>query len=241
MVPNNLERIIPDCLHYTDDIDRVTLEIHLERYRYAGKFLRKGLVLDIACGVGYGAHNLITNFLDKIDQIVAVDLDSSSIEYAQKRYYHERIRFVCADATLFRLPTQVQTVISLETIEHLTDPEKFIHTQVSNLQIGGFFIASVPITPSVDLNPHHKTDFTESSFIKLMESNGLRIVDKFIQVQMVNPVSLLIGGNQRMQGIRRGLFSYYLDNPSKAFLRMKSLVRDGFRNKYLVAAFAKYQ
>ena len=42
---------------------------------------------------------------------------------------------------------------------------------------GGRFIASAPVTPSMDANPFHQTDFTIKSFKKLFTSAGLVEID----------------------------------------------------------------
>src|SRR3546814_6959301 len=42
------------------------------------------------------------------------------------------------------------------------------------LRAGGQVIASVPITPTLDGNPHHLHDFNPRSFFALLRRNGLQ-------------------------------------------------------------------
>ena len=53
---DSLERIVPRLMDTEDRAGAETLEIHLERYRFAADHARPGRLLDLACGVGYGTR-----------------------------------------------------------------------------------------------------------------------------------------------------------------------------------------
>ena len=133
--------------------------------------------------------------------------------------------------------TEFQSVVSLETIEHLHHPEAFVKHMSLQLAPGGRFIASAPVTPSMDANPYHLNDFTQKSFRKLFSDCGLKLITSKLQVQPYRPFQLLKKHGPR--SIRKNLLGYYLTHPSKAFLRLKSTIVDGFRNKYLLVVFEK--
>lgn len=236
---SSLERIDPGTVSLAESTGFETLQLHLERYRYAANFLQKGTSADIACGTGYGSYLLASNHSSNIENIIAVDIDLPSIEYASKRYAHSAIQFICSDAISFKSPAALNNIISLETIEHLLNPEEFVHNLASQLQKGGRFIASVPITPSMDANPYHLHDFSKTSFIKLMEGADLRLIDFIIQVQPYKLFSVLKKKDTRSKDLRKGIIAYYRQHPSKFFLRLRSLLKDGFNNKYIVAVFEK--
>jgi 2-polyprenyl-3-methyl-5-hydroxy-6-metoxy-1,4-benzoquinol methylase len=61
----------------------------------------------------------------------------------------------------FKPDTLFNTVISLETIEHLEDPVKFVNHISSLLEKGGRIIASAPTVLTTDVNPYHLNDFTK--------------------------------------------------------------------------------
>jgi hypothetical protein len=125
----------------------------------------------------------------------------------------------------------------LETIEHLPQPEAFVRHVVRDLLVpGGVFVGSVPVTPSMDANPHHLTDFTSRSFKRLLTAEGLIEVAALLQVQPFNPIKATLRTEVRMRGMRTNLLSYYAQHPNKAFLRLKSTVVDGFNIKYLTLA-----
>jgi hypothetical protein len=146
------------------------------------------------------------------------------------------VTFYTADALTF-YGGPFDAVVSLETIEHLPQPEAFVRHAVRNLLVpGGLFVGSVPVTPSMDANPHHLSDFTSRSFSRLLTAEGLLEVAASPQVQPFNPFAVALRTEVRMQGMRKSLLSYYATHPGKALLRLKSTVVDGFNNKYLTLA-----
>jgi hypothetical protein len=107
------------------------------------------------------------------------------------------------------------------------------------LRQGGVLVCSVPVTPSMDANPHHLSDFTKRSIRSLTTSLGLEEFSALEQVQPYNPFAVAMGIEPRLQDMRKGLLSYYMTHPGKFFLRVKSVIFDGFNNKYLTIATRK--
>jgi 2-polyprenyl-3-methyl-5-hydroxy-6-metoxy-1,4-benzoquinol methylase len=236
---NNLERINPDLVVENEILGQKTLALHLERYRFAAKHVSEGLVADIACGVGYGSFLLADECGDRIKHIYAIDNDTESIRFALNRYAHPNVSFIEGDAMSFTAPEKLNTVVSLETLEHLQDPAGFIRHMAKQLVSGGIFIASVPITPSVDANPYHLHDFTIKGFKKMFTDVGMKEIDSIIQQQPYSIFSIMKKEEERSKDLRKNMAGYYLRNPGKLLLRLKSLVRDGWNNKYIVTAFQK--
>lgn len=236
---SSLERIDPDHLTAHEITGNGTLQLHVARYHYAGRHLLKGTCADIACGTGYGSYLLATEYAALAQQIVSADIDPSAIERAKSRYQHPSIQFMQADAMQFQAPFPLNNIISLETIEHLPNPAGFIKNIAPQLVKGGRFISSVPITPSMDANPYHLHDFSRRGFSDLFTRAGFRMLDHFVQVQPYKLFSVMNKKEQRSKDLRKGMLSYYISHPSKFFLRLKSVVGDGFTNKYMVAVFEK--
>ena len=105
------------------------------------------------------------------------------------------------------------------------------------LKPNGLMITSVPVTPSVDANPHHLTDFTQKSFRKIFTSRGFKELDSFLQVQSYSPFQVAARTEPRMEQMRKGLLKYYLQNPGSAVKRIASVFQDGFNNKYLTVVW----
>lgn len=232
---STLERLVPDELLIDEATGRQTFALHLERYEFAVQHLHgASSVLDIACGVGYGSqllkHSLPTTM------VIGVDSSAEAIDYANARYARSGLSFMVANAMSFE-GGPFHAVVSLETIEHLPNPQQFVDRAVIKLlRPGGIFIGSVPVTPSMDANPHHLHDFTASSFSKLLAAHGLTEFARLQQVQPYSPLAVITRSERRMHSMRPNLLAYYRRNPGKALLRLKSLVVDGFNNQYLTIA-----
>jgi hypothetical protein len=98
-------------------------------------------------------------------------------------------------------------------------------------------VASVPTTPSVDLNPHHRHDFTERSFRGLAAGHGLTEQGCLRQVQPVSVTSVLRRSEARMGDLRAGLPRYYASHPRALLRRIGATLRHGFSNRYLTVAW----
>lgn len=234
----SLERLVPDDLTATDATGAETLELHLARYRYAAGLVEGGRVLDCACGVGYGTA-LLASAPRQPDEVVGVDVDPNAIEFALSRYNSDRITFQTGDGATFVDQQGFDTIVSLETIEHVPEPGAVLGNFASLLKPGGKLIASVPTTPSVDVNPYHLHDFTERSFRKLGAELGLVEVDAFAQVQPFNPWKIVRGQEARLEDMRKNLPTYYLQRPGALSKRVWSTLVDGFKNKYLTVVWEK--
>lgn len=235
----SLERIYPA----DNDVEKIagynTFMLHEERYHYAGKNISPGEIADIACGSGYGSYLLATSYNLAGGKIIAIDGDAEAIDFAKKKFTHDGIEFIHQDIFSFKPSVLFDTIVSLETIEHLTDPVKFVNLFSSYLKKGGRFVASVPITPSMDANPYHLHDFTIASFKILFVNAGLKEIGTHIQDQKFNPFKLFNKKESRTATIRKNLAGFYFKNPGKFFLRISSLLKYGFKNKYLLVVFEK--
>ncbi len=236
---STLERIYPGDISEQDVAGYNTLLLHEQRYHYAGQHAVTGNIIDAACGSGYGSYLLATLYNSAGGNVIGLDKDIDAINYAKNKYRHLGIEFIQTDIFSFVPLIVFDTIISLETIEHLLEPQNFINRFSLFLKEGGRFIASAPVTPSMDANPYHLHDFTISSFKQLFVNAGLKEIDSFVQVQPFNPLKLFHKRTDRIAGMRKNLAGYYLRNPKKFFLRLKSVFRSGFKNKYLLVVFEK--
>lgn len=168
---------------------------------------------------------------------LGVDLSPEAIAHARARYENERVCFLVADARTFQDPEGFDSIVSLESIEHLSEPESFIAHIVGQLCAGGVFVASVPTTTSTDENPHHRSDLAERSFRGMVEAHGLREVACLRQVRPFKLLPLLTRREARAKEIRRNLLLFYLQHPASFVQRTLSTIRYGFTNHYLTVAW----
>jgi SAM-dependent methyltransferase len=235
LAPDSLERLVPDALEPGDVTGRATLHLHLERYEFAARCLSPGCVLDIACGVGYGTR-LLADHGAGVRAVLGVDRSVAAIDYARVRYGRAGVEFRVSDAFAFRAAGGFDSIVSLETLEHLEDPERFLAGLAAMLRPGGMLIASVPTTPSVDVNPHHRHDFSERGFLRMLAALGLAPFDCLRQVQPVPLGAVLRRSEARMSDLRPQLAAYYARHPASLMRRLWSTLRHGLSNHYLTVA-----
>ncbi len=232
----SLERLVPDELRPGDVTGEEALRISLERYGFAAQHARPGRLLDLACGVGYGTR-FLTDRTEQLTAALGVDLSEDAVAHANERYANDRTGFLACDATRFEDAEGFDTIVSIETIEHLPDPEGFVERLVGLLRPGGHLIGSVPITPSVDANPHHLHDFTDRSFRDLIGRHGLEVLDALVQDQPFGLRAVLTRSEARLESLRRNLPAWYLRHPGALLRRVISTLRHGFVNRYLTVAW----
>lgn len=238
MAVDTLERIYPKELNPSDEFDEEVVKLHIERYRFAARHIKGKRILDIACGSGYGAPILLGH-LSKHARYVGVDIDPAAIHYARKNYRSPRVKFLRVDAMKFINRGKFDSIVCLETLEHLSYPEKFIKSLVGKLSKGGVLVVSAPITLTTDANPHHIHDFTNKDFLRLFTQHGLTLQSSISQLQRYSPLKLLIGGeSKRVKTIRKNLVYFYLIHPKMILKRLLSVLRFGFNNKYIVVVWA---
>jgi 2-polyprenyl-3-methyl-5-hydroxy-6-metoxy-1,4-benzoquinol methylase len=235
---NSLERLVPERMDPRDLAGAETLELHLERYRFAAEHARPGRLLDLACGVGYGTR-LVADQRPELESALGVDISPDAIAYARVHYADEHVRYQRGDGMTFADADRFDTIISLETVEHVPDPDAFFSALVGLLRPSGMLISSVPVTPSVDLNPHHLTDFTRRGFRAMGSLHGLVERAEFEQVQSHNPVELVRGTRYQRENLRPNLMGYYAAHPGAALRRLVATLTCGFVSQYLTLAWQR--
>jgi len=153
-----------------------TASEHLSRYLLASKFAH-GLVLDVASGTCYGSS--ILKRADNVKMVVSVDIDYDVLKYGRIVYDAD---CVCADAT--HLPFRrhaFDSIVSLETLEHVRDQRLFLKNVKDSLKKGGKLILSTPnkmyTSPFLPkpLNPYHTNEFYLGQLQKFLRTHGFSI------------------------------------------------------------------
>ena len=133
---------------------------HISRYYLASKFAH-GVVLDVASGTCYGSS--ILKRASGVKMVISVDIDRDALRYGRIVYAAD---CVCADATHLPFRKHVfDSVVSLETLEHIRDQRAFLDNVKDSLKKGGKLILSTPnkmyTSPFIPkpLNPYHINEF----------------------------------------------------------------------------------
>jgi lipopolysaccharide biosynthesis protein/ubiquinone/menaquinone biosynthesis C-methylase UbiE len=118
--------------------------IHAERrhrYLFALKFCEGLDVLDVAAGEGYGASLLAT----VARTVIGVDIAQDAVDHANRNYGNDRLSYRQGAATALPVDDQaVDVIVSFETLEHLTEHDRFLGEIRRVLRPGGVLIMSSP-------------------------------------------------------------------------------------------------
>jgi SAM-dependent methyltransferase len=114
----------------------------LERYKFAREYVENKNVLDIACGSGYGSAHLA----EEASSVFGADVDKKTIEYCKHKYLQKNLNFlqIEKDQMIEEFKNFFDVVVSLETIEHISDYERFLNNLNIYLKNDGILILSTP-------------------------------------------------------------------------------------------------
>lgn len=146
MPKNTVVQLLPP-----DHLERI---VHTYRYAIARQYAT-GLVLDAACGWGYGSAMLAEAV--HVEKVIGLDEDETALWHARKLY--PEVTFRNADLNATDALIECDTLVCVETIEHLQEPDRFIAR--AKEVVRHRVILSTPIVPTKHKNPYHLHDFTE--------------------------------------------------------------------------------
>lgn len=143
---------------------------HLNRYYWALGYVKDKVVIDMACGSGYGSAILST----KAKNVTGIDIDEGTIEYAKKHYIYDNLNYQCCNILEADINTQADVIISFETIEHITDETLYFNTIKRLLSKGGVFIVSTPVCDTNGqsrMNKYHTNEYTIERFWNVLSKH----------------------------------------------------------------------
>jgi hypothetical protein len=143
---------------------------HVRRYALAAAFVRPGdVVMDVACGVGYGAAAFRCVEYDGYDRPGVADDRFLRLDDVLVRFYG-----VDLNDPGWRPVREADVTCCYETLEHVADPERVAHrlTRYTNR----YLLVSVPTVPTKHANPHHLHDFTVDDVPPLFPGWGVHEV-----------------------------------------------------------------
>ncbi len=160
------ERVIPG------QTDPDLLNEHVARYLFAEALTGGRRVVDVGCGVGYGAQILA----DKAGRVHALDRDPDAVAQGRGDYHSENIHWLAGDAS--RMPLRdgsVDVVVAFEVIEHLEDWRGFLHEARRVLHADGQLLVSTPNRPyyeqsRTEPNPFHVHEFDYAEYKAELEA-----------------------------------------------------------------------
>lgn len=143
---------------------------HWHRYYLSSEFVKDKIVLDIACGAGYGSH-FLSSFAS---EVVGVDISPESIDYARATFVNSNLFYEVGSVTEIPvMDKSVDVITSFETIEHIDEQSQ--HLALSEfsrvLKDDGILFISTPSKDAPDHNPHndfHIKEFYTQEFVDFL-------------------------------------------------------------------------
>jgi SAM-dependent methyltransferase len=126
----------------SQEVSNDLFQAHLSVYWFFARFTQGRRVLDIGCGTGYGSAHLLQT---GASEVLGIDQDPRSIQYARAHYPFPRLQFVLADAE--DMPPKFgdfDVIVSSNVFEHLNDPAHALAHVQKHLRPGGQFCLVVP-------------------------------------------------------------------------------------------------
>ncbi len=142
--------------------------MHVGRYALALPFAQGRRVLDAACGEGYGSFLLAEA---GAAEVVGIDIAEEAVAAARATFRHDRLRFAtgAGEALAALLPAaHFDLVVSIETIEHVADPEAYLHAIRRVATPDAVIVVTCPndhwYYGEAEGNPHHRSRFRLAEF-----------------------------------------------------------------------------
>ncbi len=137
-----------------------TWQRHVAAYVLIEPFLGPGRVLDLGCGVGHSFHRLAPR------ETVGVDIDAGALEGQERETIQADMR---------RLPfgdAAFASVVSVQSVEHVPDPERVVAEVARVLEPGGVAVFVTPnrLTlgrPDEIIDPYHFVEFDPGELERL--------------------------------------------------------------------------
>ncbi len=232
------ERLVPEGLPW---YNKQMLYDHLDRYFFAQNFVANKVVLDIACGSGYGTQLLAKG---GAKQVTGIDISIEAVSYARKYYGLKNVVYKIGDAEAIKEQrSSFDAVISFETLEHLLHPEKFLKEVTRVLKQDGIFIVSTPnrLLNTENSNPFHLKEFSLDELHSILSKNFSSI---FFYGQKPVHAPYLSLVNQITSRIPPGFIHWIIDTGFKVVFRGSKVqpldtFRIGFVPSYFIALCKK--
>ncbi len=156
------ERTLPDV-----PAENYWYRRHLAVYEWIAARVAGGVVLDMACGEGYGSDVLSRSAA----RVVGVDGNPEAHEHAKLRYRRPNLAFEWGAVETFGEPAGFDAVVFLQTIEHVIDPPAVLAHFPRILKPGGVAYVSTPnvlkLAPAGEAksdNPWHLREYRVQDF-----------------------------------------------------------------------------
>ncbi|MGG3507637.1 glycosyltransferase [Paenibacillus lautus] len=229
------ERFIPELTDKELEIE------HLQRYQSLSEIVRDKVVLDAACGEGYGAY-----LLSKSASFVhGIDIDPDTVTNAKQKYHSSSIEF--HESSIEILPFEdnfFDVIVSFETLEHVNEVVqlKFMKEIRRVLKDEGILIISTPNKKYYSddtqyANPYHVKELYRDEFEKILNGffdNFEIISQRFEVVSLMDSFGSGSSGYQNLNNDSSQVEKYMIAICSNAEISASSICSvKTFKGKFI--------
>lgn len=145
-----------------------TWQRHVAAYKLSEPYLDDGLVLDLGCGVGHSYHLLEPR------ETIGVDIDPGALAGQERRTVVADMRDLPFEDGSFG------SVLSVQSLEHVPDPERVLAEVARVLEPDGVAVFVTPnrLTlgrPDEIIDPYHYIEFDHAELGRLCERSFERV------------------------------------------------------------------
>lgn len=156
----------------------------LDQFRYieALKYTNDKVVLDIACGIGWGAYLISKSGAQKC---IGADISQIAIETARENFVSTNLEFVLSEEN--KIPISNDTfdvVVSFETFEHLPNVEMFFEEIKRVSKNNAICLISTPNKTlfnddGIDTphNPFHYKEYLRDEVVLILQKFGFELIE----------------------------------------------------------------
>lgn len=171
-----IERFDPDGISQ-NHVYRVFAREHCRRYLLAAERIREmGLtsptILDAASGTGYG-----TRYLAPCGNYLGLDR-WEGVDQARRRYPYHDFQVCDLEGDFNYGVPRPDAIVSLETAEHLVDPDRFLRTCHHLLSPGRPLFFSAPTSLTRDFDPFHRHDRSAADWRDALRRAGFMVLEE---------------------------------------------------------------
>jgi SAM-dependent methyltransferase len=162
-----LSNVAAERLSDSEWLPRWTRLEHEARFLFTSAYVSGKYVIDCACGTGIGSNVFALNGSAMVE---GIDSSPAAILAARQAFHFPNLRFSVGDTTSLPIADNSADVyVSLETIEHVENDDRFISEAFRILKPSGMLICSTPnrevTNPGLPptgkpWNPYHVREYT---------------------------------------------------------------------------------
>jgi SAM-dependent methyltransferase len=145
---------------------------HVAVYRWIAERCAGRRAVDLACGEGYGSAILA----ERARVVLGVDANPEAHEHARLKYRNDNLFFKRALVEEFEDAAPYDAIVFLQTIEHISEPDRLLTRLASLLAPGGIAYISTPnrltLAPpgaARSDNPWHLREYDALDYRALLE------------------------------------------------------------------------